>query len=81
VIASAHFRRAGSDGREPMAAPGEVTSLTAKFTPQQSYWGKITSQRPDPGSKGDIELAAFRLGIKPAVLMAAMQSGVLDHAG
>jgi len=64
-----------------MAAPGDVTSMAAKFTPQQSYWGKITSKRPDPGSKGDIELAAFRLGIRPAVLMAAMRSGVLDHAG
>jgi len=44
-----------------MAAPGEVTSLAANYTPQQSYWGKVTSQRPEPMSKGDIELAAFRL--------------------
>lgn len=78
MIASAHFRRAGSVGREPLAAPGEVTSLAATFTPQQAYWGKVTSKRPDPGSKADIELAAFRLGIKPAALMAALRSGVLD---
>jgi hypothetical protein len=60
-----------------MVAPGEVTSLAANYTPQQSYWGKVTSKRPDPGSKADIELAAFRLGIKPAALLAALRAGIV----
>jgi hypothetical protein len=61
-----------------MAAPGEVTSLAANYTPQQSCWGKVTSKRPEPMSKGDIELAAFRLGIKPAALLAALRAGVVE---
>lgn len=77
MIASAHFRCGGSAGREPIAAPGEMTSLAAKYTAQQAYWGKITSQRPEPMSKADIALAAFRLGVKPAALMAAIRSGVI----
>jgi hypothetical protein len=77
VIASAHFRCGGAAGREPIAAPGEVASLAASYTPQQSYWGKITSTRPAPMSKGDIELAAFRLGVKPAALVAALRAGVV----
>lgn len=77
MIASAHFRRARSVGREPLAAPGEITSLAASFTPQQSYWGKVTSKRPNPGSKADIELAAFRLGVKPAALLEAIRTGVI----
>ena len=78
MIAPAHFRRGGSEGREALAAPGDLTSLAAKFTASQGYWGKITSQRPEPYSKGDIELAAFRLGVKPATLRQALNMGVAD---
>lgn len=82
MIASAHFRCGGSTGREPIAAPGEITSLAAKYTVQQAYWGKITSQRPEPMSKADIDLMAFRLGIKPASLRALIKTGMVggDHA-
>lgn len=78
MIAPAHFRRGGSDGREALAAPGDLTSLAAKFTVSQAYWGKVTSKRPEPYSKGDIELAAFRLGVKPDTLRRALAMGVAD---
>jgi hypothetical protein len=77
VIASAHFRCGGAAGREPIAAPGDVTSLAAKFTAHQTYWGKITSRPPERLSKEDIDLAAFRLGVKPAALWAAIKAGVI----
>lgn len=78
MIAPAHFRRGGTEGREPLAAPGDLTSLAAKFTACQGYWGKITSKRPEPYSKGDIELAAFHLGVKPATLRQALNMGIAD---
>jgi hypothetical protein len=79
VIAHAHFRRGGADGREPIAAPGDITSLAANYTPQQQFWGAVTSKRPAKFSKADIELTAFRLGVKPAALLQALASGVLRH--
>lgn len=79
MIAHAHFRRGGADGREPIAAPGDIVSLATGFTPHQQFWGKVTSTRPEPYSKADIELAAFRLGIKPATLRQAIRSGVVGN--
>jgi hypothetical protein len=63
VIADAHFRRNGQ-GRESIAAPGESASLAAKFTPTQHHWGKVTSKRPAEGSEADLQLLAFRLGVR-----------------
>lgn len=79
MVTHAHFRRGGADGREPIAAPGEVTSIAASFTPSQQYWGKVTSKRPAKLSKADLELTAFRLGVKPASLREAIESGVVHH--
>lgn len=79
MVTHAHFRRGGADGREPLAAPGEVTSIAAAFTPAQQFWGKVTSKRPAKFSKADLELTAFRLGVKPAALLQAIESGVVDH--
>lgn len=79
MIAHAHFRRGGADGREPIAAPGEVTSLASTFTPAQQFWGKVTSKRPEPFSKADLELTAFWLGVKPAALLRAIACGVVRH--
>lgn len=62
MIAAAHWRRGGPDGREALAVPGEVPSLSMAYTPQQTYWGKITSKRPEPLTRSHIEMTAFRLG-------------------
>jgi hypothetical protein len=78
VIAHAHFRRGGADGREPIAAPGDITSIAARYTPQQQFWGKVTSKRPAKHSKADIELAAFRAGVKPAALLQAINAGLVN---
>lgn len=77
MVTHAHFRRGGADGREPLAAPGEVTSIAVAFTPAQQFWGKVTSKRPAKFTKADIELTAFRLGVKPAALLQAIESGVV----
>lgn len=61
MIAAAHFRRGGPDGREPLVAPGEVQSIATGYTPQQQYWGKLTSQRPGKLTRSHLELVAFRL--------------------
>ncbi len=62
MIAAAHWRRGGPDGREPIAAAGEVVSLAQHYTPQQQYWGKVTSKRPAPMTASHVQLVAFRLG-------------------
>jgi hypothetical protein len=48
VIAAAHWRRGGPDGREPIAAAGEVVSLAKNFAKSQEYWGKVTEQAACP---------------------------------
>jgi hypothetical protein len=62
VIAAAHWRRGGPDGREPIAAAGEVVSLAKNYTKSQEYWGKVTSSRPAPLTASHVQLVAFRLG-------------------
>jgi len=78
VVTHAHFRRGGADGREPIAAPGDVASIASSFTPAQQCWGKVTSKRPAKHSKADIELAAFRAGVKPAALLQAINAGIVN---
>ena len=78
MIAAAHWRRGGAEGREQLAAPGDLTSLAKAFTGSQAYWGKITSRPPERLSKADIELQAFRLGVKPDALRELIASGVLN---
>lgn len=75
MIADAHFRSSGGR-REPIAAPSESTSIAKTFTPSQEYWGKKTSREPDPKSRAAMELAAFRLGVKPDTLAKAIAMGV-----
>ena len=77
MIADAHFRTSGGR-REPIAAPGESTSFAKLFSPSQATWGKLTSRQPDPHSRAALELAAFRLGVKPATLAKAITMGVFD---
>lgn len=78
MIASAHFRRGGADGREPIAAPGEVVSIAKTYTPSQQFWGKLTSKRPAPLSLADLELTAFRLGCTVQAAKRAIEMGLLD---
>ena len=62
MIAAAHWRRGGPDGRDPIAAAGEVVSLANNYTKTQEYWGKVTSKRPAPLTASHVQLVAFRLG-------------------
>jgi hypothetical protein len=62
VIAAAHWRRGGPDGREPIAAAGEVVSLAHHYTKTQEHWGKVTSKRPAPLTEAHVRWVAFRLG-------------------
>jgi hypothetical protein len=55
-----------------------VQSLAKGYTPSQAYWGKFTSKRPERLSPEDLALQAFRLGVKPATLRSAIESGALD---
>lgn len=77
MIADAHFRYSGGR-REAIAAPGDSTSFAKLFSPSQATWGKLTSRKPDPQSRAALELAAFRLGVKPATLAKAIVMGVFD---
>lgn len=77
VIAAAHWRRGGADGREAIAAPGEVVSIASTYTPAQHYWGKITSRRPPTLSRADIELIAFRLGCSVETARRAIELGMI----
>lgn len=77
MIAAAHWRRGGADGREAIAAPGEVVSIAAHYTPAQQYWGKVTSKRPARLSRADIELVAFRLGCSVAAAKRAIELGLI----
>lgn len=62
MIAAAHWRRGGPDGREALPTHGEVSSIAASYTPSQDYWGKVTSERPGKLTRSHVELVAFRLG-------------------
>lgn len=77
VIAAAHWRRGGADGREPIAAAGEVTSIAAHYTPQQQYWGKITSKPRQPVSIRDLEVIAWRLGCTLEAARRAVDMGLV----
>jgi len=77
VIAASHWRRGGPDGREPIAAAGEVVSLAKTYTQQQQYWGKLTSKRPARASLADLELIAFRLGCTVDAARRAVELGLI----
>ena len=77
MIAAAHWRRGGADGREAIAAPGEIVSLASGYTPQQQFWGKVTSKRPHRLSRADLELVAFRLGCSLASARRAIEMGLV----
>ena len=77
MIAAAHWRRGGADGREAIAAPGEIVSLASKYTPSQQFWGKVTSKRPQRLSRADLELVAFRLGCTVESARRAIELGLV----
>lgn len=77
MIAAAHFRRGGADGREPMAAPGDIESLAAHYQPKPQHWGKVTSRPPTRLSKADLELVAFRLGCSSESARQAIAMGLV----
>lgn len=77
MIAAAHWRRGGADGREAIAAPGEIVSLASAHTPQQQFWGKVTSKRPQRLSRADLELVAFRLGCSLSSARRAVEMGLV----
>lgn len=77
MVAASHWRRGGADGREPLVAPGHVASIAHAYTPSQSYWGKITSKRPERLSRGELELVAFRLGCSVEAARRAIELGIL----
>lgn len=71
----AHYRHQGGH-REAIAAPGDATSIATPYTPSQAAWGRVTSRRPEPLSRADIALLAFRTGVKPAIIRRAIELGV-----
>lgn len=77
VIAHAHFRRGGQDGREPIASMGDVTSIAKSYTPSQQYWGTITSRPRQPVSRRDLEVIAWRLGCTMDAAKRAVDMGLV----
>lgn len=78
MIADAHWRRGASD-REAIAPPGVCVSIAKNLSKSQEFWGKVTSREPASNSKAALELAAFRLGVKPATLSKAIAMGVFSN--
>ena len=77
MIAYAHFRRGGAEGREPIAAPDDIASIAKNYTPQQQFWGKVTSKRPQPTNTADIELVAYQLGCTVEAARRAIKFGLI----
>lgn len=77
MIAVAHWRRGGANGREPIAAPGDVTSIAANYTPSPQYWGKKTSKPRQPVSRSDLEYVAWKLGCTVAAAKRAIDLGLV----
>ena len=77
MIAYAHFRRGGVEGREPIAAPGDVVSIAKDYTPTQQYWGKVTSKRPAATNTADLELVAYQLGCSVEAARRAIKFGLI----
>lgn len=79
MIAPAHWRRGGPDGREAISAPGEVTSIaTSVRTPYQSS-GSITSRGYNPLSRRDVEFVAYQLQCNFATARKAIEMGLLKN--
>jgi hypothetical protein len=76
VIQVAHWRRVRADGRESIAAAGEVVSLSASFQPRPQTWGKITSRRPV--DQRELEYQAFRLGCTVSALRESIARGLFN---
>jgi len=76
VIQAAHWRRGGADGRESIAAAGEVVSLAASFHARPQTWGKITSRRPL--NQRELEYRAFRMGCTVSALREAIARGLFN---
>lgn len=77
MIAAAHWRRGGPDGREPIAAAGDVVSMVTGYTPTQQHWGKLTSKRPPKVAHADLELIAYQLGCSVAAAKRALDYGLI----
>ena len=77
MIAAATWRRGGADGREAIASAGEVVSIASSYTPQQQFWGKVTSKRPQKQDHSDLELVAFRLGCTVEAARRAIKFGLI----
>ena len=75
MIAPAHWRRGGRDGREQIAAPEDVTSIAKGYTGSQQFWGKVTS-RPQMNRR-DLEYLAWRLGCSVSAVKAAIDQGIV----
>lgn len=78
MIADAHWRRGTNGQREAIAVPGDSASIAANYQAPATYWGKKTSREPAAGTRAALELAAFRLGTKPATLARALAEGLFD---
>lgn len=68
--------RTGPNGRESVAAAGEVLSLERMLRGMEKS-GRITS-RPER-TEGQIEVIAFRLGITVAAVRRAIARGHLEN--
>lgn len=77
MIAVAHWRRGGADGREPIASASDSASIAKCYTPSQQYWGTITSKPRQPVSRRDLEVIAFRLGCTLDAARRAVDMGLV----
>ena len=73
-VRSTHFRRGGVEGRQALSMVSD-TSISASFTPSQSFWGKVTS-RPERSIR-DLELLAWRLGVSVQTARRAIELGMI----
>lgn len=76
MIARGSFRNGGGR-RDALPSSGDLSPLANAHTPSQTYWGKITSKRPDDDQR-NLELIAYQLGLSVRQLQQAIRLGVIE---
>ena len=72
-----HWRSCDGE-REPVPAPGQITSIANSYLAPAEHWGKITSKRPRRYTREELESMAYRVGCSVEALKRAIDLGLLN---
>lgn len=77
MIAPAHWRRGGPEGREAIPAPGEHVTIADRVSARHQASGSITSHGYNSLRRKDVEFVAYQLGVQYATAKRAIELGLV----